>query len=273
MLLKEIAPAAFLQDYIRVFRIIDFEFPGGETIPPKAYPPRPEHCLQFFPTPTAITYPEDDMAIIPKNALLIGQHTVVNNRTVYKKFLSLQVVFKPGALFCLLGIPTGYFSNKAIEAEELIGREVAFVNEQLYHAKDHANMIAIVELFLKGLIKKSKKEFHPVDHVSLEMLQGKEHGLDHFIRCTYLSHRQFDRRFAERMGITAKEYIRVVRFYEAYLLKNRFPDKDWLTIALHCGYYDYQHLTRDYKEFTGYSPAKFFALDSPERVLGAEEIY
>jgi AraC-like DNA-binding protein len=57
-------------------------------------------------------------------------------------------------------------------------------------------------------------------------------------------------------------------------MKNRSPQKDWLSIALHCGYYDYQHLVKDYKEFTGYTPAQFFAIDNqaPERMLGDVEI-
>jgi AraC-like DNA-binding protein len=56
-------------------------------------------------------------------------------------------------------------------------------------------------------------------------------------------------------------------------MKNRYPDKDWLSIAIHCGYYDYQHLVKDYKEFTGYTPPQFFSIDngSPERAFGDAE--
>ncbi|MBK6977814.1 MAG: AraC family transcriptional regulator [Cytophagaceae bacterium] len=59
----------------------------------------------------------------------------------------------------------------------------------------------------------------------------------------------------------------------AFRLKNAFPDKDWLSIALECGYYDYQHLVKDYKEFTGMSPAAFYFQDtqSPERAFGIVE--
>ena len=43
--------------------------------------------------------------------------------------------------------------------------------------------------------------------------------------------------------------------------------------AIRCGYHDYQHLVKDYKEFTGYTPPQFFAIDngSPERVFGDAE--
>ena len=57
-------------------------------------------------------------------------------------------------------------------------------------------------------------------------------------------------------------------------MKNRHPERDWLTIALHCGYYDYQHLAKDYKEFTGYTPSAFADIENnaPERSFGEIEV-
>ena len=45
---------------------------------------------------------------------------------------------------------------------------------------------------------------------------------------------------------------------------------DWLSIALSCGYYDYQHLAKDYREFTGTTPVVFYQTDqkAPERLFG-----
>lgn len=274
MHLKEFLPAACLSEYVHLYRIIDFEFQDNNPIPAKTYPPRPEQCLQFFPTTTHIFYPESNTTICPKDALFIGQHTIINSRTVYKKFLSLQVVFQPGMLYRLLGIPQALFSNQAIEASDVFGSDIALVNEQLYYAGSNVKMIEVVERFLMTLTKKIKKDAHALDKAIKFMVTNPgDYTLDKVIKNVFLSHRQFDRKFTERVGIGAKEFLRVSRFYNAYLTKNKYPAKDWLTIALHCGYYDYQHLSKDYKDFTGYTPAQFFALDSPERRLGIEETY
>jgi AraC-like DNA-binding protein len=50
---------------------------------------------------------------------------------------------------------------------------------------------------------------------------------------------------------------------------------DWLRIALECNYHDYQHLVRDYKDFTGYGPNAFHEIESkaPERSFGLSEQY
>ena len=53
-------------------------------------------------------------------------------------------------------------------------------------------------------------------------------------------------------------------------LKNARPAIDWLSIGIELGYYENQHLVRDFKEFTHLKPNAFLEADtkSPERVFG-----
>jgi AraC-like DNA-binding protein len=70
-------------------------------------------------------------------------------------------------------------------------------------------------------------------------------------------------------------FARIARFDRAYLLRNRRPERSWLAIAGACGYHDYQHLVRDYKDFTGMTPPEFDRIEraSPERRFGLSEDY
>lgn len=274
MHLKEVKPSELLSSFVRCYRIIDFEFPDSQLIPSKIYTPRPEQCLQFFPIPTKIAYEGKTNCIVPKNALLFGQHTIINLRTVYSKFLSVQVVFEPGALYRLIQIPAELMTNEAIEATEILGFEIAEVNDQLFHAKNHTEMIAIVEDYLVRMVKAAKKEMHPIDHAVILMTHTElNDSLDDFVSHSCLSHRQFNRKFIERMGISPKAFLKVKRFDQAYRMKNNHPELSWFKVAINCGYEDYQHLSKDYKVLTGFTPTAFFAIESPERLLGSEETY
>lgn len=276
MFLDNIIPAGDLSGYIRKYTIVDVAFPENQTIPFKAYPPHPQDCLQFYPKDTEmVTIGGGTNTYSGKKVVITGQFTCVSNRHIGRNFLVLQVVFQPGAIYRLTGIPAKELNNCYLDAELILGNEVQFVNEQLFTAKSYDEMIAVVETYLRKLVKSPKSKPHPLDAIAGQMLTNNEHRtLDWFIKEACLCHRQFDHKFNERIGVNPKLFARIVRFCTAYKLKNKWPEKDWLTIALHCGYHDYQHLVRDYKTFTCFTPARFFEIEiaSPERCFGGVEV-
>jgi transcriptional regulator GlxA family with amidase domain len=76
------------------------------------------------------------------------------------------------------------------------------------------------------------------------------------------------------MGISPKLFARIARVHKAFRIKYDCPNEDWLRIALSCGYHDYQHLAKDFYEFTGSSPS-IFLLEilnkSPESFFGLRD--
>ncbi|MES2005900.1 MAG: helix-turn-helix domain-containing protein [Bacteroidota bacterium] len=219
--------------------------------------------------------PDSGLVLSNQNIILVGQQTNVFHRYPANHFLAFQVIFQLSALYLLRKIPSYELTNQIIDAETIFGKSIKLVNEQLFYAKDYAEMICIVEQFLTTLIQKRETKRHPVNEISSMMLQAQEGlSVDKFLHAACLSHRQFDRKFKESTGIAPKQFLQLIRFDRAFRMKNRFPGKDWLSIALHCGYYDYQHLVKDYKEFTGYTPVQFFEIDNkaPERAFGEAEV-
>lgn len=275
MLLENIKPSPALAEFISCYRIADFVFSADEAIPSKAYPPRPQECLQFFPRDKETVYYDKDFYTQSASGCVItGQHTVVSHRHVGMNFLTVVAVFKPGMLYSLTGIPASGLVNYYIDAENILGKGIILVNEQLYHAVSYNEMLAILEKYLLELINKSKKKQHIINAIAQQMLRrDNKESIDYFIKEACLCQRQFDRKFKEYIGINPKLYARIVRFDNVFRMKNRFPYRDWLTTALHCGYYDYQHLAKEYKDFTGCTPNEFFNLEvkAPERFFGDVE--
>jgi AraC-like DNA-binding protein len=268
-------PNPVLRGYVKMLQLIHLEFKGVEEIPFKPYWPRAENCLAFYPRDVeTVEYVDSGKQVKKTRAILIGQPSVVTNRYVGRDFCVFQVVFQPGALFRLTGIPSSELTNTFVDAESVFSKEISLVNERLSSTDSYEKMIEIVEDFLNHLIKKSKKDLLPVDKVSLMMLENPAYfSLDALANEACLSVKQFYRKFIERMGVSPKFYQRINRFDHAMKLKNAHPDKDWLTIALDWNYHDYQHLVKDFKEFTCLAPTEFLAKDNkaPERAFGLVE--
>ena len=158
-----------------------------------------------------------------------------------------------------------------IDAEIVFGKEIKLLHERLNSSDNLNEMISNIEIYLKRLVQQQKKDNHQIDFVCQEiLLQNERKNLDFLANKTFLSTRQFIRKFEERTGLSPKLYDKIVRFDKAYRLKNNQPNLDWLSIAMACGYYDYQHLAKDYKDFTNSTPVGYYEIDkqAPERFFG-----
>jgi AraC-like DNA-binding protein len=188
----------------------------------------------------------------------------------------VQVIFQPGAVYQLTGVPATELTNHYLQAEDIFSKQVHLVNEQLFHATSYQAMITIVEAFVLQMINKQQKQQHAIDKVCQLVLYGNEqYSLDWLAKQSFLSTKQFERKFKERTGVNPKLYQRVIRFDNAYRLKNAKPNWDWLRIALAYNYYDYQHLVKDYQNFTNTTPTDFHMVETnaPESILGLNDDY
>ncbi|WP_373524192.1 helix-turn-helix domain-containing protein [Aquiflexum sp.] len=276
MILRDYLPSPHLHEYVRKHQIIKFEFGAGGIIPCKVYCPRPETCLVFrLRNAQKVSYPSNPEILTHPNCTIIGQHTVVTNRYTGSDFWILQIVLQPSALFRLTGIPAYEITNTFIDAEAIWGKEIRLIHEQMCNTEGIEELIQIIEAFLEKVIFRSKYSLQGIDKVSFVILnQNRALSMDQLASDACLSNRQFQRRFTERTGIGPKLFDKVVRFEKAFFMKNAYPHLDWLSIALACGYYDYQHLVKDYKYFTNMTPTGFYELDTkaPERTFGVVEL-
>lgn len=277
MVLTEFIPSPSLSQFVRVFRVVHFVFDDITKIPYKPYPPRPEHCLSFYPRDSeTVEYVNNGTKIGKLKSVVIGQQSEVTNRFVGKDFLVFQVVFSPSGLYRLTGIPSEQLNNCYLDAETIFEKDIKEINDKLNDANNFKEMVAVVESFLLKKINRGVKDFHRLDQVSNLILKtDKILNVEWLAKESCLSLRQYERKFIERMGVSPRYFSKVVRFENAFRMKNTDPNLDWLSIAIKCGYYDYQHLAKDYKAFTNQTPNGFHLLDSasPERKFGTSDTY
>ena len=70
-----------------------------------------------------------------------------------------------------------------------------------------------------------------------------------------LSSRQFERRFAAHVGMSAKLFARVVRMEAALKGKQQAPGLRWTDVAHELGYSDQMHMVHDFSLLAGATPS------------------
>ncbi len=274
MIYQYIAPSPFLQEFVRDYLIAHFTFDKGEEIPFKPYSPKPEQTITFLPKGNlTINDPLKGITEVAPSVSICGQQVSRYNFYLSQEYLMLRVHFQPGALYRLLQIPLIEFSDCWFDARSVFNSEIVAVNDRLAHCLNYAEMIAVVEDYLKNKLRKVKADLHPLDKIATCLYTNPSRfSLDWLASQACLCPRQFNRKFTERMGVGPKLYSRLVRFYKSYQYKEAHPDDDWLSIALLFNYTDYQHMVKDFKEFAGVNPNLWINQDnkSPERILNLE---
>lgn len=276
MLLKDFAPHAALHEFVQCYRIVHFDFCPGTQMPGKAYPPKPEHCLHFvLRDPLSIA--KNGTVSTLSSMFVSGQQSTLTHKYSGRDFLDLQIVFQPGAIFRLTGTPAHLLYNCYVPATDIFPSFIAETMETLREAKSYAALVAELEHFVRKLCTRSIIHRHPIERAGKRLIEA--HGnlsIEQLAEESCLSIKQFKRSFYERVGLNPKTYARIVRFNRAYNMKNKHPEVDWLSVSLFCGYSDYQHLAKSYKDFTGQTPPELHKLEnlSPENVLGiAKDVY
>jgi len=271
MIFSSIAPSPCLRDFVRDYLIAHFRFASGKPIPHKRYAPKPEQGITFFIRGhPRIVDPHTGEARVAPPVAIFGQQVSRCDVHLAPEFLMFRVHFQPGALFRLLGIPLGQFGEDYFDAELVLGHAVRDVSERLATAQSYTEMAAVVESYLVRCMTRAAQKVLPVDRAARRLTADPAHiSLDSLARQACLSPRQLNRKFTERIGVGPKLYSRLVRFHRAYLYKVANPAISWPTVAIELGYTDYQHMVRDFREFTNATPNAWLQEDrgSPENAL------
>ncbi|RYE53321.1 MAG: AraC family transcriptional regulator [Sphingobacteriales bacterium] len=274
-LLKDITPSDDLKEYVRKYQVFRFLFDTSASPPVKFHAPRPEHSITFYiKDAQKFSYLNSPLISTYPICVINGMYTIPVQRYGGNDFWAIKVVLQPSTLYHLINIPLPEITNNYINAEDVWRNKIRLVCEQLSGLDDLCEMLSVIETFLRQVIGNKTKEKDPIDKVSNLLINMESGASLHWLAGqSCLSMRQFIRKFEIRTGISAKTFQRIIRFDKAFRMKNIHPDLDWLSIALRCDYHDYQHLAKDFNEFTQLTPPAFYKLEktSPERSFGLVE--
>ncbi len=220
-------------------------------------PPLPGHSLIFY-----VRDPVDSENVSTKKketlplCIVLGPNINRHIITAGRDHVILSVGFQPGGLYRFLGIPMNELLCKdEFDGVTLVGNEINDVHHMLQEAISFPQMKIIVETFLLKYVGRLKQTL-PIDDILPLLI--KERGLlkiDQLASLACLSIRQFERVFQQRIGLPPKHFSRLVRFSQAWIIKEQRPGISWTKVAYECGYFDQMHLIRDFQEFAGANPS------------------
>jgi AraC-like DNA-binding protein len=271
MFYQFIQPSPHLRAFVKDYTILDFKVESSMPTMIKPFPATPIHSLVFYVKGGITAY--DPKANIEQKFPQIavnGQQVSHFDFHMPHEYLMFSINFQPCALSKFLRLPLVEFVDKRIDAEAILNPQIQSIYEQLENAPNYSTMIKVIEQYLWHRIQNIKTNFLPIDEVSRLMLDQNQHlPVEQWAQLACLSISQFERRFVQQMGVSPKLFLRINRFHKAFQMKEQNSQLDWLSIAYDLDYSDYQHLVKDFKQFSGSTPNTLLQAEAlaPEKIL------
>ncbi len=192
------------------------------------------------------------------HAIVGGARSSFYLRDVSVATRSVGAQLQPGAARALLGAPEDALSGQHTPLDALWGaREAADALERLHTEADLARQLALFEAMLSArlalALRAGLRGLHPAIAAALGPLAGENPAIGALVADSGYSHRRFIALFRGAIGLTPKEYARVMRFDRALALAAD-PARPWAEIAFEAGYADQAHLSREFSALAGMAP-------------------
>jgi AraC-like DNA-binding protein len=191
---------------------------------------------------------DDGQLVTQAKCLLVGQmpHSITIAPT--GKVQSFGIRFRPSGAQAFLRFPLDEVAGQILPLDDVWG---VFAREVWNRVHEEKDPIPQIENVLLAMLRPTESD--AVLNQALDNIlrsKGAVPVADLASR-SGSSRRHLERVFLRSVGIGPKLFSRIVRFQ--HLL--RAPQHDWAALAADTGYFDQAHLIRDFRQFTGQTPA------------------
>ncbi|MEH6304655.1 AraC family transcriptional regulator [Olivibacter sp. CPCC 100613] len=148
--------------------------------------------------------------------------------------------------------------EKAFPLKFLFGGQTDNLLSLIYSTSDIHEKLGFFEQFLRShLVNKHSQNYLLRDAMKCI---GKHHGnisIQEVVKQVGANYKWLERNFHQCLGMGPKEYARTQRILQSYQLLSE-GENPLLAIALKSGFYDRNHLLKDFKRFFGESPSTYW---------------
>jgi len=252
-------PSKILSPYIKRYWAIENVLDEGEVCVQRIIPTGlTELLLYFTPRPKILNSNKS----LSDNVALYGHQNGFYDIELIDELSVFSIVFEPQGLMQFFKFSLQDICNLNVPLKHISGQAGRDLEEKMSEAISFPQRVSIVETYLLDLLKNNFTdfEFRRINHV-VELIK-KTHGninINQMASEICLSRKQFERIFAEHIGISPKQYLKIIRFQSAIFQKQQNNNLNMTELSYECGYFDQSHFINDFKSLCGMTPKQYFA--------------
>lgn len=160
----------------------------------------------------------------------------------------------------LLGTDGQSLSRAVVELSDLMdSHQIELMWEQLRSVRDTSARFDLLESFLRRVRGANQRPISDCVLWGLDLISQTQGNvlIDEICRHAVVSRKHLNERFRDEIGLSPKKYARILRFASVIETIASASTVNWAEAAVEAGYYDQSHFVREFRSFSGETPADF----------------
>lgn len=175
----------------------------------------------------------------------------------------MGVNFRPGGVHALIGLSAEELGRHDINLEDMFGIGARSLRARLLETAHAMQRLALLEQWLRTLCEEPAWDGAILHAVAALAHVPDVPGIGRLQRESGYSAHRFGLLFRRHVGMTAKQYARLMRFRAVIDMAHPVDQIDWVRIAVDGGYCDQAHMSHEFRRFAGMTPSEFAATRGP----------
>jgi AraC-like DNA-binding protein len=254
---KEYKPAEELQSFLKCFWSL--EAPASVTVEKQRIVP--DGCMEmiFHYGDIYLQFLEDGSSITQPRCFVFGQITSPLEIAPTGVTGIIGARFHPDGFLPFSSYPIQQMENKAVALNKLFNNDAISLEQHVMNALTNEERIQIISTFLINCLQTTDVSDRITKSSIEALLQSNgQMNVDELAEQVQINRRQLERKFSSAIGLSPKQLSKMIRLQTTLKMMEQKQFISLTSLAYENGYYDQAHFIKDFKEFTGVSPKKFY---------------
>ncbi len=199
-----------------------------------------------------------------RKAWISGNHRNHISISAHEDSEMFVIQFKAFGAYPFLQIPQEEIADRVVSGEAFSGKGLIAMREELYEADTSAAKFDVADNWLRTHYDEQCLPPPSLIEVVTKLQSEPASKLNNVIDAFEGSQKHLIAQFKKFVGLTPKQYQRVLRFNDVFVQMQGDQFLSWSDIAYRCGYSDQSHFIREFKNFSGFIPEHFLSEEFAE---------
>jgi AraC-like DNA-binding protein len=225
----------------------------------------PDSCVELvihFNKPYKTTFSDNKTEIQPQSFVVAQMKNFIEIEP-HGKIGMISVRFSAQGAYHFFGMPMKEIANGIVDLKLIWNNLAKEIEDRIVTCNYTAQRNQIIQRYLLIQLAKNGKVDSTLDN-SLALIYSTQGQIraDEIASKTGMSNRQLVRKFGNSIGLSPKEFARIIKFIGSLNYLKANSGSNLAEAANSCGYYDQAHFIHDFKEYSGLTPSQFLRLNN-----------